>query len=571
MQELLRVAVYFVRKYPRENLVVLVCLLMAAPLEGISLAALVPLISRAVGSDGAEPSSLELGIDAAVRSVGFEPTLGLLLGLFLGAAWLRAGTLLISKRQVGYAVAQVATDLRLAMLRALLGARWSYFTRQPAGAVANAIAGEAGRAAQSYYNMTLVVASGIAALVNIGVAVAVSWRATLVAVAAALLVLSMLTVFVRIAARAGRKKTDLFKVLLTRLTDALQSIKRIKASGREQTLADFLERGTERINRQERRRVLAKEALNALQEPLVFTLMAVGLVVALNVFEMRFASIAVLGLLFTRTLSKLGGVQRKAGSVLEDSSALWSLLDRIERALAQPEPTGTRAPQLEKSIELRNLSLRYDEQVVLDGVDLELPTGQITALVGPSGAGKTTLVDLVIGLIEPDEGSVLIDGVPLEELDHGAWRRMIGYVPQETVLLHDSIRVNVTLGDESLDDAEIERALRAAHAWDFVSKLPEGIDTVVGERGSAFSGGERQRIALAAALVHRPRLLVLDEATAALDAESEAAVWSAVERLRGQMTILAVSHQPALLEIAERVYRVEGGKLIPSHPRGSSR
>jgi len=136
---------------------------------------------------------------------------------------------------------------------------------------------------------------------------------------------------------------------------------------------------------------------------------------------------------------------------------------------------------------------------------------------------------------------------------------MIGYVPQETVLLHDSVRNNVTLGDPELTEADAVAALTAAGIWDLVRDLPEGLDTVVGERGGKLSGGQRQRVAIARALVHRPRLLILDEATSALDPETEAAICRTLENLRGELTIVAISHQSPLVDVADRVYRIGEG------------
>src|SRR5690606_38977597 len=168
-----------------------------------------------------------------------------------------------------------------------------------------------------------------------------------------------------------------------------------------------------------------------------------------------------------------------------------------------------------------NVGFAYDGYPVFGDLSLEIPAGAMTVLIGPSGAGKTTVIDLVIGLIRPQSGSIRVDGLDLTGIDLRAWRRLIGYVPQDTVLLHDSILHNVTLGDPALTTADAEQALRAAGIWDFVAALPEGLYTQVGERGGKLSGGQRQRVAIARALVNEPRLLILDEATSALDPTSE--------------------------------------------------
>jgi len=217
-------------------------------------------------------------------------------------------------------------------------------------------------------------------------------------------------------------------------------------------------------------------------------------------------------------------------------------------------------PSIGTGLRLESLGFRYGDRQVLDGVEVEIPAGSLVTLVGPSGSGKTTMVDLVIGLLRPDTGRVTVGGVPLAAVDLRQWRRAIGYVPQETLLLHESIAHNVSLGDSGIPEADIEAALRAAGAWDFVSKLPEGMHASVGERGGKLSGGQRQRIVIARALVRKPQLLILDEATSALDAESADAVKQTLQQLRGSLTILAITHQDVLVDIADRVYRLEDGR-----------
>lgn len=152
-----------------------------------------------------------------------------------------------------------------------------------------------------------------------------------------------------------------------------------------------------------------------------------------------------------------------------------------------------------------------------------------------------------------------IDGVPLSEIDLTTWRKQVGYVPQEMFLFHDTVYNNIVLGDTSISHSDVNAALRAAGAWAFVSRLPQGMETRIGERGGRISGGERQRIAIATALVRRPRLLVLDEVTTALDPETEAGICATLRGLAGSVTIVAISHQPALMAETHRLYRIENG------------
>jgi ATP-binding cassette subfamily C protein len=252
-------------------------------------------------------------------------------------------------------------------------------------------------------------------------------------------------------------------------------------------------------------------------------------------------------------------------------SAFWSLQQTIDRSTAQAETlSGSLPARLAREVTLRHVSFAYGERPVLRDASLRIPVGELTLLVGASGAGKTSILDLVIGLVRPQSGEVWIDDLPLSEVDLKSWRTIIGYVAQETFLLHESILVNVTLGDKTVTSEAVEQALRDAGIWEFVSALPNGMSTPVGERGSGISGGQRQRIAIARALVRRPQLLILDEATASLDPESEAAVCATVQRLRGRVTLLAISHQAALLDAADRAYRLENGAVHLIRERGAA-
>jgi len=550
---------YFTRAYPWQSVTVLVCLLVAGLMEGLGLSVVVPLLGVVLRGDGAAaPSGFEASVAEVFARFGFQPSFEVFVGFVCLVFPIKAVLVLLSNRRVGYMVAQVATDLRLGLLRALLASRWSYYTRMPLGLAPNAMASEATRAAQAYYCLSQVLSGAFEVLFAVAVASAISWRVTLAAAAGGAVTIGGLNVFVRMTKRAGLKQTLVLRSLVRQLTDVLQALKILKATGRDELIGPLLEKDTQRLNKALRKQVLSKEFLKALQEPVLVLFGMAGLWAGHRLLGIPPALLIVLVLVFGRTLLAIHKMQRKYQDLVVDESALAALRSMIETAEREREvDSGSRPPSLAKAIELRGVGLAYDGRPVFDGLDLEIPRGSITAIIGPSGSGKTTIVDLVTGLLVPDAGRVLLDGVPLGETDLRAWRRCVGYVTQETLLFNDTIRTNVTLGDPALGDAETERALRDAGAWGFVTARPEGLDAPVGERGAMLSGGQRQRIAIARALVHRPQLLILDEATAALDPDAEAAVWATVSELRGKTTVVAISHQPTLLGAADRTYRIE--------------
>jgi ATP-binding cassette subfamily C protein len=278
------------------------------------------------------------------------------------------------------------------------------------------------------------------------------------------------------------------------------------------------------------------------------------------VWNQELEQILVILVLFLRLTQSLAQVQQQYKALVNCEAPFTHLQALIQAAEAMQERRGgNKTASLNRDLRVENVHFSYEGQPVLSGADLIVPAYTLVCLSGPSGSGKTTLIDLVCGLVRPQGGEVLIDGVQMGEIDLCAWRRLIGYVPQELILFHDTLLSNVTLGDPQISDEQVEAALRAAEAWEFVEKLPEGIHTVVGERGMRFSGGQRQRISIARALVRNPQLLILDEVTASLDPAAEQAVCRTLAGLRGRVTMLAATHQLSLTRVADAVYRIEDG------------
>lgn len=556
----MRLLVTLARQYPARTSLTLFALILSGTVEGIGLSALFPMLNQ-IQQTGAQPEAPEW-LENLLGIFNLEPTIKVLAITLIVGMWLKSILLMTANSQVGFTVARVATDLRLRLLRALMEARWSYYHRQSTGGLANAVATEAMRASEAFLQGARMASFMVQVVVAASVAFVVSWQVTLGALGGGLIVLVTLSWLVRVTRRAGSNQTDLQRSLLATLTDVLHSVKPLKAMAREFFGDSVLQNETKNLNKALQKQVLSKQALLSAQEPLMVTLGVIGLYFYVTHAEnqMPIASLMTLILLLVRVLIHLNKVQRQYQEMAGSESAFFAIENAIAEAQAAREVhTGTTTPQLKEAIQIQDVSVAYEENKVLRKADLTIPVGQMTTLIGPSGSGKTTIVDLVAGMVTPSEGQVLLDQLPLSETDVKAWRRCIGYVPQETLLLHDTLIHNITLGDPEISTDDVIRALKDADAWSFVQQLPDGLETMVGERGGLLSGGQRQRIMIARALVLRPALLILDEATSALDVESEAGIAKTLHRLCGELTILAVSHRPALIECAHRVYRLDSG------------
>lgn len=558
----MRLLFSFIRQYPGQCAIVFICLLLAGLGEGIGLSTLLPLLSMASDQNGG--SIGDSGAAEALKTVlgwlHLDPTLASMLGIILFGLIMKAALTLLASRQVGYTVANIATDLRLQLLRALSVSRWEYFLRQRSGGLANAVATEASRSATAFQGGANVVALLTESCIFLGVALLVNWRAAIAAMFIGAVIFLSLRILVRMARRAGSKQQSLFSSLLSLLTDSLQSLKPLKAMARETEIDQLLEGDTQKLNKAMRKEVLSREALKAIQEMMIGIVLVVGVYISLVFWDVALPSVMVLAIVLARMLTKVSKVQQEYQRLVVSESFYWSLRKSIEDAQASQElPFGIRKPTLERGIHMHSVCFNYGESYVLNNLDIEIPAGKVTALIGTSGAGKTTAVDLLIGLLRADTGKIKIDGVSIEELDIRQWRSMIGYVPQETVLLHDTILKNITIGNTSISEKDAIWALDKAGALNFVEQLPEGLNTVVGESGSRFSGGQRQRIVIARALAHRPKFLILDEATSALDPDTEKEVSETLRMLGDGYTILAISHRPTLMQLADYVYRIDRG------------
>jgi ATP-binding cassette subfamily C protein len=544
-------------------LIVLFCLLLGGIAEGIGLASMLPVLSIAISGEGGESSASAAVFTEALTNIGIAPSLMVLVAITIGGIVLKNLLNLAAMTYVGYSVAHVSTGMRRDLVDNLLNVRWNYFTQQPLGRITNSLSVDATRAGQAYMAAAEFLVNAIQAVVYSCVALFVSWKVAVIAIVFGLAIVAFLNFLVRSAKKAGRRQTRYTADFITYLSDALNNIKPLKAMARQDSFAHLIDRNIVGLRRAMRRQVVAKQALKNIDEILSAIFLGIGLLLAITYWNIPAAELAVIAILLIQLVNSISRIQKGYQNAAILESAYYNVQRQITESRAEREvDLGSATPKFETGCKLVNVSFSHPRTPVLNDVSLDFPKGSITVLTGPSGAGKTTITDLLIGFRTPDSGQVLVDGRPLQDFVLREWRGMIGYVPQELVLFHDSVFSNIAMGDPAIGEAEVRSALKAAGALDFVESMADGLHTPVGEKGAKVSGGQRQRIALARALVTRPRILILDEVTSALDPETERAIVESIRALRGESTIIAITHRAALLDIADRVYELAEGRVV---------
>ena len=364
----------------------------------------------------------------------------------------------------------------------------------------------------------------------------------------------------------GIATTDVNAKTQSMVVDFLTLAKIIKSSSTENSAIKKLDKIV-----MERLQLRFKSLFNASLVPFIFTPLSIGVIclviyISITFLSLDFAMVVLLLALFYRLMPKILTIQSTFQLFLTFAPGLTNIDKQINIAKSYNEKNGKLIfNSLSDSIRLVDVNFSYDKNITdltLEKININIKKGGITALVGGSGGGKSTISDICLGLITPNSGTILVDDKPLEDLDKNSYRRKVGYVTQDAQLFNDSVKNNIAWARPEATLSEIESATKQAFAHDFILELPNKYNTQLGDRGVRISGGQRQRICLARAILQNPEILILDEATSALDAESEKKIHDAVTKLRGNVTILIIAHRLATVKTADIVYVIENGKIL---------
>ena len=541
---------------------VLLCLLVGGLLEAIGVGTLLPALGALMNGAASEPNRFELAFREVAGFLGLPASLDALLLLCVGIMVLRSAFLFGAMSYAGISGARVTNRLRKRLVKSIFDAKWSYYANQRGGELASVISTDALRAGDAFNLAAAAVAYAIQVAAYGLIAMLINWQVALIALAGGALISVLSRRLIKKSRKAGYKLNDRNAALTTDMVDMLQNIKPLKSMHRYEALLANIAGNIRRVRNAIYVQSFTRYGLTYGID-LVNIVMIAGLAwLSLRIGQITVPELLVFGIMFIQVV----GYVAKLLKQVHAASMVEAAFVRINRVVTEAEQQsenggGGKQPAINAKLRFEAVSFAHGEKPVIRNATIEVPHRRITVLQGPSGAGKTTLIDLLIGLNRPDKGRIMIGNDDLNDIDLKVWRQSIGYVPQELTLFHDSIRENITLAESGINDDDVMTALDLAGASDFIAQLPGGIDTDVGEFGGKLSGGQRQRISLARALVRKPQLLILDEVTSALDPETETGIVRNIAKLRGRYTIIVITHRPAWTAIADRLYKVDKGRV----------
>lgn len=544
---------------------------------GISIVMLVPMLGLLEVSKGSA-SALKFLLHS-LQGLPPAAQITVMIGVYFLLIVLKAYLGWLLKIQQSEFLEDYSLTLRQELYHAVSTARWEQLAAEKQTDTIDLFTSQCSQVSHGVSMIIELLSSVVTAFVSLGIAL---WLSLPVTVFVLILGCGFAWVFRRLMKESkyyGDEMIRINRALYYELYSQLRSIKEVRSYGVQKEHAEFFDE-ISRSAKDAKLKFMRRQALpSMLYSVAAAGMIAVIFLLCVLLFHMDTARLMVLVYVFTRLWPVFSGSINKITTIQTTVPAYEKLTEALRTLSSEKTGQAQAVPiQFEKEIEFRNVCFAYQgsEEAVLHNVNFTLKKGSITALMGRSGAGKTTIADLLMGFLEPTSGEILIDGIRLSVENLSGWRHDLGYIPQEPLILNATVRENLKRFHPAATQTEMEMALRKASIWDVVEKLPHGMDTVLGDGGIRLSGGERQRIVLARVLLGNPKLIVMDEATSAMDYESEMAVRNAIRNLNEPVTVLIIAHRLATVRTANYGLVLENGKItengtlqeLASHPEG---
>jgi len=535
-------------------------------LEGVGISTIIPLFSFITNQRGGGDDIISRTIEKFFLFFNIQYGLKSLLIFILVLFFLKAiSTFLI--RYIGACIrSEYERETRSELFSLTMGASWLYLSTQKVGYLDQVLVTDVQASSSVLTEISDTLPTVTNFVIYTLIALSISPVVTILALILGLIIFLIFKPWFYKNRVASQEVEGLYKKLSHHVNECLIGMKTIKAGGVENFVKEKAGLFFERVKMGIIRIHVLSAATNSLLQPIGVLFIVCIFAFFYKTTAFNFASFAVV----VYAINKLFSYVQLGQSQLHAFSTLFPYLASIsafkEQAVtSREEDSGDQPFVYEKFLEFEKVSFFYQaKQKIIRDLSFKIKKGEMVGIIGPSGTGKTTTVDLLLRLLRPQQGEILLDGQNISKIRLNEWHQNIGYVSQDVFLINDSIENNIRFYNEYLFKDDIERAAKMANIHEFICSLPEKYKTIVGERGVSLSVGQRQRIALARVLAKKPEILILDEATSALDSESEKLVQDAIERLHGKVTIVIIAHRLSTILRSDRLLVLEQGELVES-------
>ncbi|MGQ4665901.1 ABC transporter ATP-binding protein [Metabacillus halosaccharovorans] len=465
--------------------------------------------------------------------------------------------------------------IRLDLYCSLLKADWEFFIKRRKSDLVNSLTYELGRVTNSTFLLLQFLASLVFTSIQIIIAMFISVKMTLFVLCCGVFITFLSKKYRRRSRELGKVMNELSQSYLAGISDHFNGVKDIKSNLLEASQYRWLSSWSDRVALERYESAKVRSNSQLIYKLFSSLMIAFFVYISFKFFQSGGASMLLIIMIFSRLWPRFTGIQSSLENIASAMPAVEKIMELRESShksqdlggLVNVKDKKNERVDFNDSLECSNVCFRYNlesNEYTLEDINLKIKVNQMTAIVGKSGAGKSTLIDLIMGLLKPESGDILIDNKELSNSELLSLRNSISYVPQDPFLFHGTIRENLLMIKPDSSEEDLWEAMEFSSAAEFVRNLPNGLDTVIGDRGIILSGGERQRLVLARAILKKPSILILDEATSALDSVNEMKIQHAIEQLKGSMTVIVIAHRLSTIRNADQVLVIEAGRIVQS-------
>lgn len=549
--------------YPSAIPVIVLIGTLASLSEGLGISLFIPLLQSFTQGETAQLPTFLASITAIFQPFAPQTRLLMIGGLIFTSILIKSLLLYCNTLFFSWLNWRISHRLRAGIFQQLLRVSYTFLDRYPSGKFLSTLDNETWRTSQALSGLVSLIISACTVIVFGVLLLMISWQLTLLVSLMMVMISAVIQVLTRQIKQVGQQAERANALFVQRVWDGLLGMRVIRAFGREEYEQQRFEQASQQVCQSFMQLDRIQGAVNPMSEVLSTALLTCALVIALQDPANLPTLLTFIFMLYRLQphVRQIDGARVNLISLSTAVNDVTSLLETENKPYIQSGHQ--RFWELQRAIALRGVSFRYypQEADILQNLTLTIPQGKTTAIVGPSGAGKSTLIHLICRFYDPTAGEIWVDDQRLTDLQLADWRRQIAIVSQSVHIFSTTIRDNIAYGFLEATETEIMAAAQKAHAHEFISQLPQGYDTLVGEQGIRLSGGQRQRIALARAMIACPSILILDEATNALDSISEHLIQEAIAAFSQQCTVIVIAHRLSTIEQADQIVVMESGRI----------